>query len=156
MQKRSVKVNAKGDLLHGVSAIPVRSISQDIVKFRLARVADRFVKEREKKGPTLGGQSGRSLNALSCEQLGSCADVFEANMDFARKKACTRTGAQSKEPLTRHVKNLPTSQQDISRESCRISVRLCEHEVREFIVDSGASLHMMSKHEHTSGETVSS
>ena len=43
-------------------------------KFRLSRVAERFVKEREKKGHTLrimkqGGQSGRSPNVLSYEQL---------------------------------------------------------------------------------------
>ena len=28
----------------------------------------------------------------------------------------------------------------------------CEHEEREFVVDRGASLHMMSKNEFTSGE----
>ena len=39
-----------------------------VKKFRLARVAERFVKDREKKGPTLGifqqcGHSSRSPNA---------------------------------------------------------------------------------------------
>ena len=41
-------------------------------KSRLAGVGERFVKEREKKGPTLGikqqgEQSGRNSNALSYE-----------------------------------------------------------------------------------------
>ena len=62
-------------------------------KFRLSRVAQRFVQEHEEQSHTLGkkkqrGQNGRSLNALSHEQLGSCAELTEANMEFARKKAC--------------------------------------------------------------------
>ena len=72
----SLKVIAKGNVLHGISAIPVKSISQKIVKNivkkknRLSRVAERFVEEREKKSHTLeiiqqGGQSGRNPNALS-------------------------------------------------------------------------------------------
>ena len=53
----SLKIIAKGDLLHGVSAISVKSILQTtgkciVKRFRLARVADRFVKEPENKGPT--------------------------------------------------------------------------------------------------------
>ena len=80
------------DFLHGVSAILAKSILQKIgknivKKFRLARVAERFSKEREKKGHTLGilpqgGQRSRSPNALSHEQLGSCADFFEENMEI--------------------------------------------------------------------------
>ena len=51
-------------------------------KFRLVRVAERFVQEREKQGPTMeimqqGGQSSRSTNALPCVQT----------RKFARKKA---------------------------------------------------------------------
>ena len=47
------------------------------------------MKEREKKSPTLGifsqgGQCGRSLSVVSYEQLGSGADVIEANMECAR------------------------------------------------------------------------
>ena len=45
------------------------------------------MKEREKKGPTLGifvpgGRSSRSPNAVSYKQLRNCADVTDANMDF--------------------------------------------------------------------------
>ena len=48
-------------------------------------------KERE-EGPTLGifqlsGHNSRSRNAVSYEQLGSRADLIEANMVFAGKKA---------------------------------------------------------------------
>ena len=46
---------------------------------------------------------------------------------------------------------LPSSHQDKTRESGRIG-QICEHEDREIIVDSCASLHMMSKNELTSGE----
>ena len=51
-----------------------QNIGNNIVKkFRLARVAERFVNECEKYDPTLGiippsGHSGRSPNALVCEQ----------------------------------------------------------------------------------------
>ena len=61
-----------------------------VSEFRLARLAERFVKEREKKGPTWlilqqCRQNNRSSNALSDEQLGSCG--FAANMEVVRKKA---------------------------------------------------------------------
>ena len=60
-----------------------------VKKFRQARVADRFVKERDKKAHTLGmlrpgGENNRCPDALSFEQLGSCASLI---MEFARKKA---------------------------------------------------------------------
>ena len=92
----SLKRIAKGGLLHGVSAIPVKSIEQKIVKnivkkCRLAGVTERLLKEREKKCPTLGimkqgGQGSRNPNAVSCEQLGSCAIFIEANMEFVQTK----------------------------------------------------------------------
>ena len=91
------EIIAKGDLLHGVSAIRVKSISKNIAnnmvkKFRLSLVAEQLVRAREKKGPTLGikqqgGQSGRSPDALLCEQLASCAGFIRTNMEFPRKKA---------------------------------------------------------------------
>ena len=65
----SLKFSAKGDLLHGVSAIPLKSILQKIVKhsvkkFRLSRVTEPFVKEREKKGPTLGTTQKKANKAV--------------------------------------------------------------------------------------------
>ena len=88
---------AKGELLHGVSAIPAKSILQTIgknlfKKFRLSRVTHPSVNERETKGPILeiiqqGGQIRRSPSVLSCEQLGSCAGFVEASVEFARNKA---------------------------------------------------------------------
>ena len=72
------------------------------------------MKEREKKGHTSGsmqqsGQRGRSPNALSDEQLGNCAGIIAANMEFARKKhgTCTRTSIV-KGSMFRHVKIHPT------------------------------------------------
>ena len=58
---------AKGDFLHGVSAIPTRFTLQQVgknkvKKFRLSRVAQHFVQEREKRAHTVGiiRQGGRS------------------------------------------------------------------------------------------------
>ena len=50
----SLPFTAKGDLLHGVSAIPVKSILQNLWKttarkFRLFRVSERFVKVRKER-----------------------------------------------------------------------------------------------------------
>ena len=92
----SLRSRAKGELLHRVSdpsEINFSKVGEIIViQFRLSRVAARFVKELQKKGQTLGNvqQSGehvRSPNAPSYEQFGSCANLTEANMEFARKKA---------------------------------------------------------------------
>ena len=90
----SQKFFAKGDLLHGVPAIPVNQFYRTLGR-GLSRSSHRlasYVKEREKIGATLGiiqqsGQSGPSPKALSYEQLGCCADVSEATMAFAGKKA---------------------------------------------------------------------
>ena len=97
-------------------------------RFRLSRVAQRFVQEHEKQSYTLGiknqrGQNGRSLNALSHEQLGSCAEFIEANMEFARKKAWD-LHKNMKNVKRTHVQILPTAEQNNTKESCRISVRL--------------------------------
>ena len=61
----SLKVRAKGDLLHGVSAIPVRS------KFQ--KIEDCC-------------QTVSSPNSLQHEQLGICAAFIEARMESASKK----------------------------------------------------------------------
>ena len=53
----SLKFIEKGDFLHGVTGIPVifQQTGKNVVsKFRLSRVAQRFVRKREKKGPNLG------------------------------------------------------------------------------------------------------
>ena len=60
-------------------------------KFRLSLAAQSLVQEREKKDRTLGiaqqsGHNDRSPIFLSCEQLGSCAEIIEANMEVAREK----------------------------------------------------------------------
>ena len=83
--------------LHGVAGIPVKSILHKIgqkfmKKFRLFRVAKHFVHEREKKSTTLGilqegGETCRHPHVLLFEQLGSCANVVEANMVCVRKKS---------------------------------------------------------------------
>ena len=137
----SLQNRPKVDLLHGVSAIPVRSILQNVgqevtKKFRPPRVAKRFVQERERRGHASGlvqrgerngDKNGRSPNALPHEQLGSFAELVEANMDFARQHALDLCNN------TYNVERIfPGSRSD------------CNHEKREITVDSGATLHMMS------------
>ena len=116
------------------------------------------MKEREKKGPTLGiiqqcGRGSRWLNALSSEQPGSCADFSEANMEFARKKPsdlhnniCKPTGT-----CTQACLNFFRPPNRTTQEKVVASLSDCEHEDREFIVDSGTSLSMISKLELTCG-----
>ena len=100
-----------------MSAIPVKSILRKfgitiVKKFRLARVAERFVKEREKKDPTLGilvlgGRSSRGPNAVSYKQLGNCADVIDANMEFCSQEAWDLHNIflKSKGLMFNHVQN---------------------------------------------------
>ena len=86
----SLHFRAKGDFLHGMSAIPVRYALQNFggevaKKFRQSRVAKRSVQQREKKCHTLRiiqqcGDNGRRPNALSSEQLGCCAAFIDASM----------------------------------------------------------------------------
>ena len=74
------------------------------------------MKERQKNGPTLGiiqegGQNSRSQNALSSEQLESCAEFNEANMLFARKKAWDQHNHIFKVPKgLMFMPDLPTQQ----------------------------------------------
>ena len=127
-------------------------------KFRLARVAERFVKECEKKGPTLGmiqqWRKSRRPSDLLCVQLGSCAEVLEANIAFAGKEAwdlpknvCKVKGTyvQACDKFFRPP-NRTTEEKVVF---CRLD---SEHEDRECIVDSCASLHMMRENGLTSGE----
>ena len=83
-------------------------------------------------------QNGRSLNALSHEQLGSCAEFIEANMEFARKKAWDVH------------KNMKKCQKDSLSNSS--DHRTEQHKRKlshlgQIVIDSGASLHMTSMNE---------
>ena len=92
-------------------------------KFRLSRVAQHFVQEREKKRHTLwelyakvDEAVSRSTNVLSKEQLGSCADC----MWLARKHGSCK---ESKGLMLRNVKNasdLPTTTQEKLSHLCQI------------------------------------
>ena len=111
------------------------------------RVAERFVKEREKNGPTMGiiqpcGQSGRSPNALLKQTW---------NLLPRKHGTCTTTYVKSKGLMIKHVE-ISSDLTRTNQEKVVTSRSDCEHEYREFIVGSGASLHMMSKSELTSGE----
>ena len=77
------KSRAKGDLLHGVSAIPVKTSSEK-KKFRVSRVTRRCVKQREKKGPPLGviqqgGQRKQSKSQLLSPISSKPVNLFSFN-----------------------------------------------------------------------------
>ena len=76
--------------------------------------------------------------------------LMEANTDFARKRAWNlhKDAYKIKGTLSRHDHRTEQLEKVVASWSG------CHHEDREFIVDSGASLHMMSKKEHTSGENA--
>ena len=99
-----------------------------------------------------GGENSRSPN--SYEHLGSCADCAEANMEFVCKTAwdlretiykvkgcCFQACEKSFRPPNRNTQVKVVA----SRSACR-------NEDGEFIFDSDASLHTMSKSEYTSVE----
>ena len=159
----------KGGFLHGESAIPVKSVllklGEEVVnKLRPSRVEQRLFQEHERKGPALGifttkwTKHSRSSNALSYEQLGSCAELVEANVEFAREKSpgtFTKKSRQSKKELyIQACENFfrPPSRTTQGKVVASRSVGNVKN--REFMVDRGASLHMMSKNELTSGATV--
>ena len=115
------------------------------------------MKKREKKGPTLGliqlgGQSSRRPNALSYEQLGRCAVFQLSKVDVAVKKRGTCNHLE----YTVEGNNSSDTQKGQLKRKFVASRSDCEHEDREFISDSGASLHMRSKNELTSGEKIPS
>ena len=160
----SLKFIAKGDRLHGVSAIPVNSILQKIGKnivtnFRLARVAERFVKERKKKSPTLELYNNVD-EAVEVRMLclTSNSDVVqtlvEAYMDLVCKKAWDlhKNISKVRGTCVQACKKFFRPPNRTTQEKFVKSRSDYEHENPEFIVDSGASLHMMSKSALTSGE----
>ena len=112
---------AKGDFLHGVSAIRVisflKNVSNMVKTFRLARVAQRFCESARLNGPTFGHCTTRCTKRSTSEcsvvpASGSFADFIEANMKFAHKNA-QEYFFESKGLMFKHVKNssdLPTGQ----------------------------------------------
>ena len=91
----SLEFRAKGDLLHGVSAVPVRSSVKTkwwkiVNKFQLLRVAASFVKEREKV--TLWGLHNRMEKTVEVRMLYRTSNleavqIFLELMLNLRKKA---------------------------------------------------------------------
>ena len=123
--------------------------------FGLSRIAERCVKERGEKGPTLGIlQKGEEM--FEAQMLCRTSNL-EVVLIFLKRtrNLLTRTAGickeqiqKSKDLISRHVQILPTSQLKNSRESCRNSVRLRTRRSRIYC----ASVHMMSKNAFTPGE----
>ena len=141
----SLDFRAKGDILHGMSAIPVRSALQNIGgevarKFRQSRVAKRSVQQREKKCHTLRiiqqcGENGRRPNALSSEQLGCCAAFIDASMKSFGTAFSTHKGTQ-----VLACEKFFTPPNRTTQEKVVVSRSNVHHEDRELIVESGANL----------------
>ena len=89
-----------------------------------------------------GGQSGRSPNALSYKQLGSCAEFIDGNIEFARQKAWDlhkRTDTKSEALVFQHVgisSNLTTGQ--LKKQLSHLD-QIANMKIENY-VDSGASL----------------
>ena len=110
---------AKGDLAHGVSAIPMKSmllqVGENIAKqFRLSRVAQRFVQE-----PTFASiKSAHNFGVARLTECSSLNHVVHFNVKFTtcglssgtllsgKLAACTNLFAKSVELLSKHVKTL--------------------------------------------------
>ena len=139
----------------GVSGILVQAILQNMgeevaTKFRPSRVAQRFDQERDKKSHTLGvvqqrGQHGRSPNALSYEQLGSCAELIAANMKRARKKAWDVHKNVYKVKRTQACENSFRPPNRTTQGKVVAPRSGCNNKSLEF----GASFHLMRKNELT-------
>ena len=74
-----------------MSATPVKSNLLKILELFVNKVPTvsyrrTFCEKGREEITQQGGQSGQTPNALSYEQLGSCAYFIEAHMEFARKK----------------------------------------------------------------------
>ena len=107
-------------------------LGQEIVKqFRLSRVAQRFVPERE--------FSNSSKSALSHEQHGSCAEFLKQIWELLARKlgTCTKTDTSSKA-----CEKFFRPQSRTCQENVVASRSDCEDRNREPFVDSGATLHM--------------
>ena len=96
----------------------------------------------------------RCTNVQSYEQLGSCAGFIEAHMEFFATEhgICTRTHIVKGTHCCQACDKFFRPPNSTTQEKVVASRSDCEHESQEFIVDSGASLHMMIKYGFTSGE----
>ena len=94
----SLKFKAKGDFLHGLSAIPMKprlqvgkttnyEKSSDYLALRL--VSFKCARRKATRGELHNkvDKNGGSPNARSSEQLGRCAEFIEATVEVARKKS---------------------------------------------------------------------
>ena len=107
------------------SEINFTEIGKNIAKeFWLARVAERFVKEREKKVPTLELYNNADK---AVEVPTRCAEGFEANMEICSHKIDLHKNIRTVKGT--HVQACeiffgPPYRTPNSRETCRISVRV--------------------------------
>ena len=84
---------AKGDHLHDVSAIPtenhltenVEQVSSISLRATFCSVA-RELQATRCEFRQQSGQNGRNLDVLSYKQLGSCAELIEANIGICRQE----------------------------------------------------------------------
>ena len=107
-----------------------KKMENTVKKFRLSRVAKRFVKEREKKGETLRIllklDKAVAVRMLCHTSNSEVVQNLRGQTGFACKKAWDlhKNKYKVKQTWFGHVNILPISQQHNSREKCRISGRL--------------------------------
>ena len=113
--------------MHGVPAIPVKCILQkvgeEVVKqFRLPRVANTFrSRAHNKDEKTI---ETRTLCRMRHSEV--VQSLLKRTWNLLPRKLGTYPNSvgKSEESMSRRVKILPTTEQNKSGESCRISVRL--------------------------------
>ena len=136
----SLKLIAEGDLVHGVRSSDVLGSQTDV--WKSARRSN-FWESYNKVDKAI---EVRTLCRSSNSEVVQILLTLSWNLLFKKYGICTGTPSKSEEPLFRHVKNF-FRRSRTSQEKVVASRPDCEHEGRGFIVDSGASLHLMSMNE---------
>ena len=165
-EEQITEIQSEGAFLHGVSAIPVTSIvagkiweycQQVPTGSRRRTTCDRARQARSDLGNYTFNKVDTAVEVRMLRRA-SKSEVVQSllkqtwNLPARKHGSCTRTLLVSKGLLFSHVKHSLRHSNRSTQETVVASRSDSEHEDREFIVDSGASLHMMSQNELTSGE----
>ena len=155
------KIIAKGDLLHRVSAIPLESSLEKNCRTVSrssdwpASQSDLWTNRRRKVQP--GELYNKADKAVEMRMLcrTSNSEVVRIllkqtwNLLARGHGTCTRTYTKPKETCVQACEQITRPPNKTTQEQVVASRSNCEHEDREFMMDSGASLHMMSENEVT-------
>ena len=129
---------------------PMQKVLESIQRVRFTKSTQRQASIREKKRPSLG-----KVNVKVPYQRSPCALNFEdkAHEETERQQRCARIKAWN---LARNINQLEGNDKAAfyfpAEELVLPAASTKEPEEREFVVDSGASMHMVSKRDLNSAE----